>query len=604
MEPPSNLHTAWARLVVHALAASGVRDVVISPGSRSTPLALAAIESPSLRCHVHVDERVGGFFALGQARTTGRPSVLLCTSGTAGAHWYPALIEASQSHLPMVLLTADRPWEAYDCAAPQTVDQVGLYGRYVRHEAELGLPDPTPYALRAAQRVAAQSVHRALWPLPGPVHINARFRKPLEPVATTAREPWSDTVDALVTKGPTRAPVPTVTPSPDAIERLADACRRHARAWIVCGPAPFTADPTTYALALDRFAARTGFPVLAESTSLARFAPHTGARVTRFASFDVALRSPAFRERHRPDVIFELGLPPTSGAYGSFLEAHPDLARHVVAPHGWPDPHGSALSVTTGDLTDVLDALTARLDAHAVSDETRAWARDHAHIESVAWEIVARETGASSSLTEGVIPARLVASLPERSTLVVGNSMPVRDIDLFCPPSARPLRVMHQRGASGIDGLVSGAAGARSVTPPDLPVAVYLGDISLVHDLGGLNAARHARGPLVIVAVQNDGGRIFDQLPLAKRVDPGGVRPEHFRALFTTPQSLSFEGAARTFGLEYRRVETPSAYEEALARALASPSATLIEAVVDPVDATARRARIYAEVARAIESSS
>jgi 2-succinyl-5-enolpyruvyl-6-hydroxy-3-cyclohexene-1-carboxylate synthase len=602
MEPPSNLHTAWARLVVHALAASGVRDVVISPGSRSTPLALAAIESPLLSCHVHVDERVGAFFALGQARATGRPSVLLCTSGTAGAHWYPALIEASQSHLPMVLVTADRPWEAYDCAAPQTVDQVGLFGRYVRHEAELGLPDPTPYALRAAQRVAAQSVHRSLWPLPGPVHINARFRKPLEPVSVSTREPWSDTVDALLAKGPTRAHPPAVAPSPDAIEQLADACRRSARAWIVCGPAPFTSDRAAFTRALDRFAARTGFPVLAESTSLARFAPHTDARVTRFTSFDVALRAPAFRKRHRPDVIFEFGLPPTSGAYGSFLEAHPDLARHVVAPYGWPDPHGSALSVTTGNLTDVLSALTDRLDAHTISDETLAWARDHARVESLAWEITTRETG-TSSLTEGVIPARLVASLPEGSTLVVGNSMPVRDIDLFCPPSARALRVMHQRGASGIDGLVSGAAGARSVTPPDLPVAVYVGDISLVHDLGGLNAARHARGPLVIVAVQNDGGRIFDQLPLAKRVDPGGVRPEHFRALFTTPQSLTFEGAARTFGLEYRRVETTNAYEEALAHALSSHTATLIEAVVDPTDATARRARIYAEVARAIESS-
>lgn len=601
MEPLSNLHTAWARLVVHALAASGVRDVVISPGSRSTPLALAAIESPSLRCHVHVDERVGGFFALGQARSTGRPSVLLCTSGTAGAHWYPALIEASQSHLPMVLVTADRPWEAYDCAAPQTVDQVGLYGRYVRHEAELGLPDPTPYALRAAQRVAAQSVHRSLWPLPGPVHINARFRKPLEPVAVTTREPWSDTLDALLAKGPTRAHTPKVTPSPDAIEQLADACRRAARAWIVCGPAPFTADLAAYARALGRLAARTGFPLLAESTSLARFAPHTDPRVTGFASFDAALRAPAFRQRHRPDTIFEFGLPPTSGAYGSFLEAHPDLARHVVAPYGWPDPHGSALNVTTGDLSDALDALTARLDTHTVSDETRAWARDHARIESLAWEIIARET-AGASLTEGVIPARLVAALPEGSTLLVGNSMPVRDLDLFCPPSARALRVVHQRGASGIDGLVSGAAGARSVTPGDLPVAVYLGDIALVHDLGGLNAARHARAPLVIVAVQNDGGRIFDQLPLARRVDPGGVRPEDFRALFTTPQSLTFEGAARTFGLEYQRVESPAAYEGALSRALSSQAATLIEAVVDPGDATARRARIYAEVARAIEA--
>ena len=178
MSDPSNsdLHTAWSRLFVASLASAGVRDVVLSPGSRSTPLALAASAEPRLRLHILVDERTAAFFALGQARISGRPSVMICTSGTAAAHFLPALIEASQSHIPLIALTADRPWEAYDCASSQTVDQVKLFGDCVRHYADLGLPDSAPSALAAVVRIAAQAVHRSTWPSPGPVHVNARFR--------------------------------------------------------------------------------------------------------------------------------------------------------------------------------------------------------------------------------------------------------------------------------------------------------------------------------------------------------------------------------------------------------------------------------------------
>ena len=184
----SNLHLAWARLFLRSAAAAGVTDVVLSPGSRSTPLTIAAATTSELRAHVIVDERGAAFFALGQARVTGRPSLLICTSGTAGAHWLPALIEASQSFVPLIAVTADRPWELQDSAAPQTIDQLKLFGDHVRHYAELGLPDPSPGALRAVPRIAAQAVARALGPVPGPVHINARFRKPLEPVEVDGPE--------------------------------------------------------------------------------------------------------------------------------------------------------------------------------------------------------------------------------------------------------------------------------------------------------------------------------------------------------------------------------------------------------------------------------
>lgn len=200
----SDLHSAWARLFFSSLASAGLREIVISPGSRSTPLALAAAAEARLRVHVLIDERDAAFFALGQARRSGRASALLCTSGTAAAHYLPAILEASQSHVPLLAITADRPWEAYDAASAQTLDQVKLYGDAVRHYAELGLPDASPGALAAVVRIAAQALYATTAPRPGPVHLNARFRKPLEPVAVAGREPFADRIEALLRAGAPR----------------------------------------------------------------------------------------------------------------------------------------------------------------------------------------------------------------------------------------------------------------------------------------------------------------------------------------------------------------------------------------------------------------
>ncbi len=575
----TNLHTAWARLFVRALADAGVRELVVSPGSRSTPLALAASTERALRCHVHVDERVAGFFALGQARATGRPTALVCTSGSAGAHWIPAAIEASLSGVPLVCITADRPWEAHDCASPQTVDQRDVLGAHARHHAELGTPNPSPSALRAVARIAAQSVHRSRWPVPGAVHINARFRKPLEPVNVPASEPWEPLVEALLSRAPCAVHEPVMGASREAVEQLSRALRKARRAWVVCGPT-LSHDPAREGAtreAIGRLCQLTGAVLMAESTSGARFGVPSG--VTALPSFDSLLRSPLFVERARPDVVIELGLPPTSPTYGAWA-AESDVPRYVVAPHGWPDPHGNAAGVVIADPGELARALTASLTNHVVTAETLAWGEHLAVAQMLAAEVI-DAAQFEARWSEGSVAWTVSNTLPDDAVLCIGNSLPVRDLDTFTTFARGPLRVLHQRGASGIDGLIAGAAGARSVTSSDRLVVCYLGDLSALHDVGGFNAARIAGGPLVILVVQNNGGRIFDQLPLGRIAGPGTELGERFEQLFTTAQPVSFEHVAASFGLGYERIASSTELSRALHEARTHTRPLVLEAVVD-----------------------
>jgi 2-succinyl-5-enolpyruvyl-6-hydroxy-3-cyclohexene-1-carboxylate synthase len=606
----SNVHVAWARLFLRALASSGVRELVVSPGSRSTPLALAAVDEPSLRVHVLIDERTAAFFALGQARVTGSPSALVCTSGTAGAHYLPAIIEASLAHVPMVVVTADRPWESYDAAAPQTIDQVKLFGGHVRHYAELGLPEPS--ALAAAVRVASQAVHAATHPTPGPVHVNARFRKPLEPVDRAGPEPFEAEAARLMARGAPSRVVARASVSPADLGELAALCAASPRGLIVAGPAPLSQGDARGAAA--RLSAATGYPLLPEATSQLRFGgagglpgdaraslepePESGAPL-RCERFDAVLRSPAFRARHAPDVIIELGLPPVSGAYAAFLGEHRAAARWVVAPHGWNDPVGGASGLVWAEAADALGALAQAAERDGASagggggggrGGRGSFGASFRDADAQAAALVARELE-RPGMSEGGVVASVIDALPSGALLLVGNSMPVRDLDTYAPSTGKAIGVLHQRGASGIDGLVSAAAGAASVAD-GRPVALLLGDLSMLHDVAGLNAARGAAAPLLIVAVQNDGGRIFEQLPVARRPEAAAA----FERLFITSQGVSFEHAAALFGVAYERVADRASLAAALARGLDRGGPTVVEAVVPPTAATALRAELHRDL--------
>lgn len=584
MSAPSDIHSAWASLFARGLASAGVRDVVLSPGSRSTPLALAFAREEGLRVTPVVDERSAAFFALGQARLTGRPSALLCTSGTAGAHYLPAIVEASLAHVPLVAITADRPWELADAGAPQTIDQTKLFGPHVRWFAELGLPDAG--AFPAVLRIAARAVAAASHAVPGPVHVNARFRKPLEPVRAELREPWRGEVDAWMARGAPRVVLPETRASSDAVERLVTRIRSSERAVLVLGPVASTrlSDPDVAARlrrAVAGLATSAGLGVFAEAASQARFGPETGALVV--PGFDALISAGALRGALRPDLLIEIFSPPTSGSYARLAGA--DVARVLLAEHGLPDPHGTAEEVFIGDPIELLERVA---EAFVGASRNRRWVDDLS--ERAALEAAGAARATETGLSEPAIARQVVAALPDGAVLAIGNSLPIRDLDAFGGVSARAITVLHQRGASGIDGLVAGAAGARSVGAEDAPVVLVLGDVSAQHDLGSFALLAGARAPLVVVVVHNGGGRIFEELPIAR--DPSLAR--ELEALFVTPPPASAQGllaaVSRGFGVAHVEARDRATFGAALGQALRAPRATVVEAIVPESDGRARRA--------------
>jgi len=560
----------WAELLLASLKGAGCADLVVSPGSRSTPLVMAAARL-GLACHVLVDERVAGFFALGRGRASGRPSALVCTSGTAAAHYLPAIIEASLARVPLVVVTADRPPELHGCAAPQTIDQQHLYGRFARGFVDLGAPDAAESALRGVRRRAAQMVALAMGPEPGPVHINVPARKPLEPTGSAEETRMAERALALCREPVPRAAAAVVQANEDVIDEIAGALGRARRALLVAGPAPLDAPVGPVA----DLARSSGLPLLAELTSQLRFSGQEPAPGL-CDRFDLFLRAPGWRAAHRPDLIVELGAPPTSSSYAALVtESH--CERIAIAPHGWSDPHSSARMIVNAPVADVAARVAAR-----VSFRPGNWTE--------AWLAANRRAGAAldrlAVAGEHAAVRAAIAALPDGALLALGNSLPVRTAE-SAAADRRRIGVLHQRGACGIDGLVAGAAGAASAARR--PTALLLGDVSFAHDLGGLAAARAAGAPLAIIVLDNGGGRIFEQLPVARA--PGGA--EILERFFLTPPAVDVAAAAAAFGVAYVRAEDPRA---AVARVLAGGAATVIHVPVAPHSARDLEAALAAEL--------
>ena len=559
----------WARVLVHTLVEAGVRFVVASPGSRSTPLVLAAAAEPRLCLDVIVDERSAAFFALGAARVSGRPSALVCTSGSAGAHYLPAILEAQRSLLPLIAITADRPWEVEQLHANQTLDQSHLFGGHVRQSLQLGEPDPARLAY--VPRIAALAVLRATSPVGGPVHLNARFRKPLEPgVGGALRTPSA--VPRLERAHSAALEVPT---------GVRDAVARARRGLVVCGPRRGAAlGDARLRQALGRFASARGFAVLAEVTSGVAHGPEC----TTLPAFDAWLPR-AVAEGDAPDLVIEIGSPPTSSAWERLAGGLGATPRIVVSEDGLPDPTATASLIVEANPTQLFDAL----EASGPSDPSwleRLGARARQA------EALLSEALAGTALTEPVVVERVFDAVPTGGAIFIGNSLPVRDADWFAPRSSRALTVLHQRGLSGIDGLIAGAAGARRALPPEAPLFALIGDVSALHDVGSLAVLARAAGAVTLVVIDNGGGRIFAELPVAQAVSAATL--EH---LFLTPPPAFLEHASRAFGLAYTRVETRAELERALEAPADAPR--VLHVVVPADDGRTRRRALRESLTRA-----
>ena len=611
-----NPSTAFGAVLADELARCGLREVVVAPGSRSAPLAMAFDEldrAGRIRLHVRIDERSAAFTALGLAKASGRPVAVVCTSGTAAANFHPAVIEADESAVPLLLLTADRPPELRGTGASQTVDQIKLYGSAVRWYAESGVPERLPGMAGYWRSLAGRAwAHAAgdLGTLPGPVHLNIPLRDPLVPDAQppasgSAAADWPDSLAGRA-EG---APWTRTGGGPGVAEPLELPWAE--RGVVVCGDGDYDA------AALVTLAEQAGWPVLAEPSSGARRGPNA------LVGYQYLLASPEFMAAHRPTVIVSAGRPGLSRPQSSLLRLARDAAapvRHVVIAQGpgmWADPQRAATDVAAAvRLTGAPDRASA--DGSADGSWLAAWRSADVAATGAATAVLDAWRG--GDLSEPEVARELVAVLPEGALLWCGNSLSVRDIDLALP-ARTDARVMASRGASGIDGTFSTAAGAALAHTADHPGTVafaLVGDLSLLHDAPGLAIGPgEPRPDLCVVLVNNDGGGIFEGLEPARF--GGGVsgRPHEdgsgspggpsaltvFERTFGTPHGASIEHLAAAFGIPYTLAERPGEIAKAVAATVNGSGPRIVEARTGRAPNADLRAHMTAAALAALTSA-
>ena len=553
---------ACVSVLVEELVSCGLTDACVSPGSRSTPLALALRRNRDVRVHVHLDERASAFFALGLAKASGRPVALACTSGTAAAEYLPAIVEASLTRVPLLVLTADRPAELRNVGANQTIDQPGIYGRYVRSSVEAEVPGDRPEGAYW-RGLATNSWWQAVAHPPQPVHVNLPFREPLVP----SGEPV-----ALGVLGPSRADLHAAPthPTPEDALALAEVVGTHERGVIVAGS---LREAAPHVLDLSRAAA---WPLLAEPTSGLRL---PGA----LAAPTVLLADERFASAHTPDAILQLGAAPTSRA-GLALVAAAERLMIVDPDDLVADPHRRAESRMVVGADPLAASVAGRLEPR----DTTAWHRAWLDADRAARRVVDELLDGWDEPSEGRVARDLSAALPSDATLVVGASMPIRDLDLFMAPR-EGLRVLGNRGASGIDGFVSTILGVSAAGGPTVGL---LGDLTLLHDVGSLLWSARRGFDAVLVVPNNGGGTIFSFMPQREL-------PE-LEELFTTPHGIDLGSVCAAAGAGHERVEHSSDLVPAVKRAVGAGGVRLVEVAVDAELNRRRHAELAATVASAL----
>jgi 2-succinyl-5-enolpyruvyl-6-hydroxy-3-cyclohexene-1-carboxylate synthase len=561
-ENPSH---ALALVVTDELARCGVTDAVLAPGSRSAALAMALHDDPRIRLHVEVDERSAGFLAIGLARATGRPAPVLVTSGTAVANLHPAVVEADTGQVPLVLLTADRPPELRHTGANQAIDQIAMFGRATRWSVDLGIPEDRPGSAALWRSTVCRAVGAALGAgaPPGPVQVNLGFREPTVPLADDGRSPvasWSSPLHGRAQGRPwITVQRDTAAVPPEAILRdLAGRLLGTERGLIVVGSTPARAEP------IHDLATATGWPVLAEATS--------GVRIISDASVAHGhhlLSHAGFARAHVPDLALRIGRTGLSRAVASHLGAK--VPQILLDPHGsWHDPERTISELIVADVELTCAALTTQLGTTASS----AWAESWRKADAAARAAIDAVLDADEHPSEPRTARDLAAGLPDGATLVVASSMPIRDLDLVMAPRDG-LRLVSNRGASGIDGFVSTTLGVALGSPEGGPTVALAGDLSLLHDANGFLLSPTADHlDVTFVVVDNDGGGIFSFLPQAGFTGS-------FERVFGTPHGRDLAQLAAFHHLGYVEVAAAADLVPAVLDASAAGGIRLVHVRTD-----------------------
>jgi 2-succinyl-5-enolpyruvyl-6-hydroxy-3-cyclohexene-1-carboxylate synthase len=558
-----NVNTLWASVLVETLCCLGLRYAVICPGSRSAPLAVAFARHPQLTVIPVLDERSAAFFALGLARQTQLATALVCTSGTAAANFYPAVIEARSSQVPLLLLTADRPPELRDCHAGQAIDQLKLYGHYPNWQAELAVPAAELPLLGYLRQTLCHAWERTLMPLPGPVHLNLPFRDPLAPVTdpalATTLEQWpTDFWHTFFTSIQPIGPAFTGVALPTIPWALWQGCPQGV---IICGPTQ-PADPKSYCQAIAQLSQTLQWPVLAEALSPLRnyldLNPHL------ICNYDPLLRQPDLRATLAAKMVLQLGELPTSKELRQWLYHH--------QPQTWvidsrPDNFDSLHGHTTSLRLDITSLVTNMPSRAAVS---HSYLQQWQAAEKKVKQRLQQTMSSLEWLFEGKVSWLLSQCLPAETPFFVSNSTPIRDLEFFWQPGNLAITPMVNRGANGIDGILSTALGFTYGQPPGV---LLTGDLALLYDTNAWLLRPYWRGHLTIVLLNNNGGGIFANLPIANHDPP-------FTDFFATPQNINFRQLCLTYGVEYEKITSWHQLEARLSQ-LPSTGLRVLEVLCD-----------------------
>lgn len=571
-----NLHTA--AIFVDELARAGLRHICFAPGSRNTPLIFAFARHDDFRIWSHLDERSAAFFALGLATALDEPVALLCTSGTAAANYMPAIVEAHQSRIPLLVLTADRPPELRHSGANQTIDQIKLYGDYALWFVDAPLPEPAtlPVVLRHWRTLAGRAIAIANGSRKGVVHINLPFRKPLEPtpdehdhlvVPPAAQSRIGQMPYAHIPSAHLQVPADDLAGFVNMIATAGDG-------WLLCGPR--AARNPGNVEAIQRISQATGYPIVADAASGLRWSGSAAVA----GAFDHYLGALPADFPH-PDVILRIGDVPTSPVIARYLDATSASILHLAPDGVWADDLHRVAHLIAAPLADVAQALEDRM-------LSRPQPSDHPLIalDKHAWQALATSIGDHSH--DGAFVRDLLATIPDGATLFAGNSLPIRHLDQLAQPDSRHVRIIANRGASGIDGNLSTALGAGAGQPSS-PLFALVGDITFYHDMNGLLAVQRCGVPITIILLNNDGGGIFHRLPVQ------AFEPE-FTQYFLTPHGLDFSHAARLYGLDYVCVEDRQAFRTALTQPGLAGRSRIIEVRTNSADDEQTRQAVFGAV--------
>lgn len=577
-----NRNLLWTETFVDELARSGIKHVVIAPGSRSTPLVMAFAQHGGFTIHSLIDERSAAFFALGIGMRTGIPAALVCSSGTATANFYPAVIEARYSQVPLLILTADRPHELRESGANQTVNQVNLYGEHALWFVDVPLPEATPSAviLRSLRTLACRSVATTLGLERGPVHLNFPFRKPLEPIVvdtdvTIGIPPHSDgSAYTQISRG-------VLLPSSEQISVLSGLIENAQRPVFIAGPRAVASPDEGCVSVIKQFCSRLSIPLLADPLSNLRYAD-TGALAGYEAYF-----TPEFLGGE-PDLVILLGGMPASKVLEDFfVKTNLEQVVLLTTDGRWTDPYHRLTHLIQADVGLLLSATLQTI----ITTQSRAWFEHLTSLERHVAAILPRAL--SDHWFDGAVVASVASLLPDNAQLMIGNSLPVRHLEQFGLSSGKNVRVFCNRGASGIDGTVSTAFGIA--VSQDRPTVFITGDLAFYHDMNGLLAAKRTDAQVIIVVINNDGGGIFRRLPI---VD---FEPT-FTDLFLTPHGLDFSHTAHLYGMSYALADDDDGVKSSLTNALVGHDSVIIEVRTDGVRDVEQRQHLIGWVSSYLKS--